>query len=621
MKKIILNLLIISILLLSTVNIVQASSDIKVLDIMNSFFSKPFNFLSSMFENKITGKVTASTIPYIQPTRSALCGSNLFPYSSGQCKSYTGLRSDCERQGGTLAGSQGASGKYTCARLGYDTCVTGYGHYTCFGTSFEQVGCCYSNANYACCKNQISQPTITPTTTIGTPVTPITPTIGTPITPTTTTTPTTPTNWITAPPTTCTPSEIIGSSCSDGIDNDCDGLIDKNDPDCTSCTPKFIKVAGQPFEINICNSGTGNHGTALSTCANLGIGCKLPTINQLKTLYDNKDTIGGFTTGSYWSSTTYPNNRAYYIAFSNGFKNHMSRLSTFPNIRCIRSIQSTITPTPTTSTPLPIITAPITNITPTTITPTSTPTNVSTPMIPPCIDTDKGKNIYIKGTTTTSTGRNTDTCMVKGTTSRLSRFFSRSKTTSTVPKASCEGTNCYIQEYYCEGSELIPCPDGCSNGACIRTTQTPITGLTNTTCIDRDNDGVCDSEDLCLNSKIETAKEGLRPNHYADIDGDKIFETNTGSVSEPIIVDSKITLKDTFGCNCEQILDCKSGDNTGEYNWGCTGGPEENPKSRGTINLWVNKQAWAAQCTIPEPIPAPAPKPSFFSRFFGLFRR
>jgi hypothetical protein len=39
--------------------------------------------------------------------------------------------------------------------------------------------------------------------------------------------------------TTCTPSETPEASCSDGLDNDCDGLTDSDDPDCGgSCEPK-----------------------------------------------------------------------------------------------------------------------------------------------------------------------------------------------------------------------------------------------------------------------------------------------------------------------------------------------------------------------------------------------
>lgn len=42
---------------------------------------------------------------------------------------------------------------------------------------------------------------------------------------------------------------------------------------------------------------------AIASCANLGNGWRLPTENELNTLYENKTEIGGFASGYYWSST------------------------------------------------------------------------------------------------------------------------------------------------------------------------------------------------------------------------------------------------------------------------------------------------------------------------------
>ena len=40
------------------------------------------------------------------------------------------------------------------------------------------------------------------------------------------------------PPPVCEPTEVSEVSCSDGLDNDCDGLFDGADPDCQICAPK-----------------------------------------------------------------------------------------------------------------------------------------------------------------------------------------------------------------------------------------------------------------------------------------------------------------------------------------------------------------------------------------------
>lgn len=80
----------------------------------------------------------------------------------------------------------------------------------------------------------------------------------------------------------------------------------------------------------------------------------------------------------------------------------------------------------------------------------------------------------------------------------------------------------------------------------------------------------------------------LLPQHYALVDSDDYFETNTGSRSKPVIEDSVYTLNDTYGCSCERILDCKpSTALTGEYQYGCT---------EGTMKDWVNQRGWAAYC-------------------------
>jgi len=115
----------------------------------------------------------------------------------------------------------------------------------------------------------------------------------------------------------------------------------------------------------------------------------------------------------------------------------------------------------------------------------------------------------------------------------------------------------------------------------------------NVTCRDIDNDNVCDDSDLCPNTELPEHVPTIRlnPHHYADMDGDGVFETNKGSSAHPNIRDSIYTLEDTFGCTCEQILDCKPGKNEGEYKYGCT---------EGTIRTWIKQRGWAKKCIVEE---------------------
>ncbi|HLC22739.1 MAG TPA: hypothetical protein VJJ79_03115 [Candidatus Nanoarchaeia archaeon] len=81
----------------------------------------------------------------------------------------------------------------------------------------------------------------------------------------------------------------------------------------------------------------------------------------------------------------------------------------------------------------------------------------------------------------------------------------------------------------------------------------------------------------------------LLPKHYALVDSDEYFETNTGSRNTLVLEDSVYTREDTYGCSCERILDCKpSTALTGEYLYGCT---------EGTMKDWVAQRGWADNCS------------------------
>jgi hypothetical protein len=64
----------------------------------------------------------------------------------------------------------------------------------------------------------------------------------------------------------------------------------------------------------------------------------LPSKNELNIFYGNKTAIGHFNTSgtSYWSSSEYNTNRAWYQKFSGGNQNYTSGKSTTLAVRCAR---------------------------------------------------------------------------------------------------------------------------------------------------------------------------------------------------------------------------------------------------------------------------------------------
>jgi hypothetical protein len=78
--------------------------------------------------------------------------------------------------------------------------------------------------------------------------------------------------------------------------------------------------------------------------------------------------------------------------------------------------------------------------------------------------------------------------------------------------------------------------------------------------------------------------ENLAPGHHAAVTGSIIWMTNIGTANSPEIVESQYTIDDTFGFICTSILDCKPGNNVGEYNHGC---------SSGTMQVFTSKTGWA----------------------------
>jgi len=96
---------------------------------------------------------------------------------------------------------------------------------------------------------------------------------------------------------------------------------------------------------------------------------------------------------------------------------------------------------------------------------------------------------------------------------------------------------------------------------------------------DTDDDGVLDGDDLCPGTVIPESvpTRELRPNRYALIDGDTIFDTQQppGGGNGP---GETFTTTDTAGCSCEQIID-RLGLGNGHTKFGC---------SLGAMRQWVS---------------------------------
>ena len=101
---------------------------------------------------------------------------------------------------------------------------------------------------------------------------------------------------------------------------------------------------------------------------------------------------------------------------------------------------------------------------------------------------------------------------------------------------------------------------------------------------DEDDDSVCNDVDKCFGTTPWYAEQGLKPNHY---DSSNLLD-----------------LTETYGCDCNQILYCKPGDDKGEYKFGCT---------EGTLNVWTEQIGWSLDCQIDGKVIQPGADKSFFT--------
>ena len=80
---------------------------------------------------------------------------------------------------------------------------------------------------------------------------------------------------------------------------------------------------------------------ATEVCKNLGEGWRLPDIDELKYLYTNKNLIGGFSNGIYWSSSESDRGNYHkYISFNNGNQFDYIREYDLYHVRAVKSLKA-----------------------------------------------------------------------------------------------------------------------------------------------------------------------------------------------------------------------------------------------------------------------------------------
>jgi len=91
------------------------------------------------------------------------------------------------------------------------------------------------------------------------------------------------------------------------------------------------------FEVYPEDLGQHNWEDAKKVCAVMGYGWRLPTREELHLMWLNRESIGGFATAFYWSSSEYASLNAWYQYFLNGHQYNFTKYSTY-YVRAVRDI-------------------------------------------------------------------------------------------------------------------------------------------------------------------------------------------------------------------------------------------------------------------------------------------
>ena len=95
-----------------------------------------------------------------------------------------------------------------------------------------------------------------------------------------------------------------------------------------------------PYDINRLNWNDG-----VRACEFLGNGWRLPTKNELNSIYINKAMIGGFASDNYWSSSKTDTNNAWTQYFGNGAQGTYYETNSF-YVRPVRTTAHHLIDTP-----------------------------------------------------------------------------------------------------------------------------------------------------------------------------------------------------------------------------------------------------------------------------------
>ena len=120
----------------------------------------------------------------------------------------------------------------------------------------------------------------------------------------------------------------------------------------------IVELPAANLMVQKIDIGFVNYYSAKTMCESSDLGgytnWRLPDKDELMVLYNNRNLIGGFTNGKYWSSTYwgYQNYISYYYAvnFNNGEVLYLNTDNSY-YVRAVRTINGISTPTVTTSTP------------------------------------------------------------------------------------------------------------------------------------------------------------------------------------------------------------------------------------------------------------------------------